>query len=179
MSTHTIYSDFSSFRYTHLCAYMYIECFPGGSVVKNLLANAGDTGLIPGSRRSSGKGNGNLLQYSCLGNSMDRGAWRVIVYGVTKEFSSVHFSRSVVSASLQPHESKHTRPPCPSPTPRVHRLRSIKSVMPSSHLILCRPLLLLPPISPSIRVFSHESTLCMRWPKYWSFSFSMVKSILL
>ena len=44
MSTHTIYSDFSSFRYTHLCAYMYIECFPGGSVVKNLLANAGDTG---------------------------------------------------------------------------------------------------------------------------------------
>ena len=49
---------------------------------------------------------------------------------------------------------------------------SIKSVMPSSHLILCRPLLLLPPIPPSIRVFSNESTLHMRWPKYWSFSFS-------
>jgi len=49
---------------------------------------------------------------------------------------------------------------------------SIKSVMPSSHLILCRPLLLLPLIPPSIRVFSNESTLCMRWPKYWSFSFS-------
>ena len=64
---------------------MYIECFPGGSVVKNLLANAGDTGLIPGSRRSSGKGNGNLLQYSCLGNSMDRGAWWAMVYGVAKE----------------------------------------------------------------------------------------------
>ena len=45
--------------------------------------------------------------------------------------------------------------------------------MPSSHLILCRPLLLLPPISPSIRVFSNESTLCMKWPKYWSFSFSI------
>ena len=53
---------------------------------------------------------------------------------------------------------------------------SIKSVMPSSHLILCRPLLLLPPIPRSIRVFSNESTLCMRWPKYWSFSFSVSPS---
>ena len=52
------------------------------------------------------------------------------------------------------------------------RLTSIESVMPSSHLILCHPLLLLPPIPPSIRVFSNESTLCMRWPKFWSFSFS-------
>ena len=53
------------------------------------------------------------------------------------------------------------------------RLTSIESVMPSSHLILCLPLLLLPPIPPSIRVFSKESTLHMRWPKYWSFSFSI------
>ena len=53
---------------------------------------------------------------------------------------------------------------------------SIESVMPSSHLILCRPLLLLPPIPPSIRVFSNESTLHMRWPKYWSFSFSITPS---
>ena len=52
------------------------------------------------------------------------------------------------------------------------KLISIESVMPSGHLILCRPLLLLPPIPPRIRVFSNESTLCMRWPKYWSFSFS-------
>ena len=52
----------------------------------------------------------------------------------------------------------------------------IESVMPSSHLILCRPLLLLPPIPPSIRVFSNESALCMRWPKYWSFSFSISPS---
>ena len=51
---------------------------------------------------------------------------------------------------------------------------SIKSVMPSSHLIICCPLLLLPPIPPSIRVFSNESTLRMRWPKYWSFSFSII-----
>ena len=56
------------------------------------------------------------------------------------------------------------------------RLTSIESVLPSSHLILCRPLLLLPPIPPSIRVFSNESTLCMRWPKYWSFSFSISPS---
>ena len=56
------------------------------------------------------------------------------------------------------------------------KLMSIESVMPSSHLILCRPLLLLPPIPPSIRVFSNESTLCMRWPKYWSFSFSISPS---
>ena len=53
---------------------------------------------------------------------------------------------------------------------------SIESVMPSSHLILCHPLLLLPPIPPSIRVFSNESTLCMRWPKYWNFSFSISPS---
>ena len=56
------------------------------------------------------------------------------------------------------------------------RLTPIESVMPSSHLILCRPLLLLPPIPPSIRVFANESTLCMRWPKYWSFSFSIIPS---
>ena len=56
------------------------------------------------------------------------------------------------------------------------RLMSIESVMPSSHLILCRPLLLLSPIPPSIRVFSNESTLCMRRPKYWSFSFSISPS---
>ena len=56
------------------------------------------------------------------------------------------------------------------------RLTSIESVMPSSHLILCRPLLLLPPVPPSIRVFSNESTLRMRWPKYWSFSFSIIPS---
>ena len=53
------------------------------------------------------------------------------------------------------------------------KLMFIESVMPSNHLILCRPLILLPPIPPSIRVFSNESTLGMRWPKYWSFSFSI------
>ena len=56
------------------------------------------------------------------------------------------------------------------------KLTSIKSGMPSSYLILCCPLLLLPPISPSIRVFSNESTLRIRWPKYWTFSFSIIPS---
>ena len=56
------------------------------------------------------------------------------------------------------------------------KLTSIESVIPYSHLILCHPLFFLPPIPPSIRVFSNESTLCMRWPKYWSFSFSIIPS---
>ena len=56
------------------------------------------------------------------------------------------------------------------------KLMSIKSVIPSNHLILCPPLLLLPPIPSSIRVFSNESALCIRWPKYWSFSFSISPS---
>ena len=91
-------------------------------------------------------------------------------------FSSIQFSCSVVSNCLRPHESQHARPPCPSPTPGVHSVTSIESVMPSSHFILCRPLLLLPLIPPRIRVFSNELTLRMRWPKYWSFSFSIIPS---
>ena len=91
---------------------------------------------------------------------------------------SVQFSRSVMSDSLWPHELQHARPPGPSPTPRVHELKlmSIESVMPSSHLILYGPLLLMPPIPSSIRIFSNESTLCVRWPKYCSFSFSIILS---
>ena len=89
---------------------------------------------------------------------------------------SLQFSCSVMSDSLRPHESQHARPPCPSPAPGVHSNSSIESVMASSHLFLCRPLLLLPPIPPSIRVFSNESTLHIRWPEYWSFSFSISPS---
>ena len=90
-------------------------------------------------------------------------------------FSPVQFSRSVVSDSLWPDGLQHARPLCPSPTPGVcSELMSIESVMPSNHLILCRLLLLLPSIFPSIRVFANESVLCIRWPKYWSFSLSPV-----
>ena len=95
------------------------------------------------------------------------------------EFSSVQFSHSVLSNSLRHHELQHARPPCPSPTPGVHSLDAlmcIKSVMPSRHITLCRPLLLLPPIPSSIRVFSNESALHIGWPKYWSFSFSISPS---
>ena len=79
-----------------------------------------------------------------------------------------------MSDSLRPHESQHARPPCPSQIPSL-KLMPFESMMPSSHLI-CRHLLLLPPIPPSIRVFSSESTLRMRWPKEWSFSFSISPS---
>ena len=80
-----------------------------------------------------------------------------------------------MSNSLRPHEPQHTRPPCPSPTPGVYPnpSMSIELVMPSNLLILCCPLLLLPSVIPSIRVFSNESALCIRWPKYWSFSFNI------
>ena len=93
---------------------------------------------------------------------------------------SVQFSHSVVSDSLRPHELQHAISLSISLSITNSRsslkLTSIESVMPSSHLILCCPLLLLPPIPPSIKVSSNESTLCMRWPKYWSFSFSISPS---
>ena len=91
-------------------------------------------------------------------------------------FSSVQFSRLVVSDSLQPHESACQASLSITNSRSLSKLMSIESVMPSNHLILCRPLLLLPPIPPSIRVFSNESTLRKRWPKYWSFSFSISPS---
>ena len=138
--------------------------FPGGSVVNNLLANAGDAGLILGSGRSPGGGHGNPLQYSCLANSHGQrslvgySSWGCKELDMTKwlrtaqhsswegtlgtgettkstfhflvetyrpwvfmsQFSSVQFSRSVMSDSLQPHELQYARPPCPSPTPGVH-----------------------------------------------------------
>ena len=89
----------------------------------------------------------------------------------------IQFSRSVVSDNLRPHEPQHTRPPCPSPTAGVYPNpcplswwchRTISSSVP--------PLFLLPSIFPSIRVFSNESALRIRWPKYWSFSFNISPS---
>ena len=87
---------------------------------------------------------------------------------------SVQFSCSIMSDSLW--ITAHQASLSITNSRSSLRLMSIKSVMPSSHLMLCRPLLLLPPIPPSIRVFSNESTLHMRWPKYWSFTFKISPS---
>ena len=86
-------------------------------------------------------------------------------------FSLVQFSRSVESDCLQPHGLQHASLPCPTNSRSLLRLMSTESVMPSKHLIFCCPLLLLPLVFSSIRVFSNELALHMRWPKYWSFSF--------
>ena len=89
---------------------------------------------------------------------------------------SVQLSHSVVSNSLQPHGLQHANFPVRHQLLELLKLMSIKSVMPSSHLILCRPLLLLPSIFPSIRVFSNESVLRIRWPEYSSFNFNVSPS---
>ena len=93
-------------------------------------------------------------------------------------FLQLLFSHEVMSDSLQPHGLQCTRLPCPSPTnsQSLLTLMSIKLVMPSNCLILCHPLLLLPSIFPSIRVFSNESALLIRWPKDWNFRFSISPS---
>ena len=89
----------------------------------------------------------------------------------------VPFSHSVMSDSLQPHESQHGQASLSIINSwSLPRLTSIESVMPSCHLILCRPLLLLPSIFPSTRVFSNGSVFLIRWPKYWSFSFNISPS---
>ena len=92
------------------------------------------------------------------------------------KFSSGQFRHSVVSNSLRPHEMQHTRSLSITNSWSLPKLMSIESVMPSSHLILCPHLLLLPSIFPSNRVFSNESALRMRWPKYWSFTVNISPS---
>ena len=81
-----------------------------------------------------------------------------------------------MSETLWPHSTAHQASLSITNSQRLLKLMPIESVMSSSHLILCRPLLLLPPVTPSIRVFSNESTLHIRWPKYWSSSFSVSPS---
>ena len=200
--------------------------FPVGSVVKNPSTNAGDTSSRPGSGRSLREGDGNLPQYSCLKNPMDRGVRQAIVRGVTKDSdmnewlnnsnwqmdgSSIvcknsgpesvlktpytwigleyTWNQEVSSVPLSLVQSLNHVQLFATPWIAARqtslsitnsrsspKLMSMESVMPSSHLILCCPLLLLPPTPPSIRLFSNESTLVMRWPEYWSFIFSIIPS---
>ena len=96
--------------------------------------------------------------------------------GFANVFSSVQYSRSAVSDSVIPWTAACQVSLSITNSQSLFKLMSIKSVMPSNHLILCCPLLLLPLILPSIRVFSSKSVLHIRWPKYWNFSFSISPS---
>ena len=116
---------------------------------------------------------------------MDRGIWQTTVHGVTKSWTQMSVkTHTFSSVQLLSHVPLFVTPWITACQASLSitisrsslRLRSIESVMPSSHLILCHPLLLLPTIPPSIRVFSNESGLHMRWPEYWSFSFSIIPS---
>ena len=128
--------------------------------------------------RSPGEGKGYLLEYSCLENFMN-----CIVHGVTKSWtrlSDFHFQQfsSVTQLCLfvTSRTAAHQASLSITNSRSFLKLMSIKLVMPSNHLTLCHPLLLSPSVFPSIRVFSNESVLRIRWPKYWSFSFSISPS---
>ena len=116
-------------------------------MLKNLPANAGNVSSILGSGRSHGT-----------------------------QFSSGQFSPSVLSDSATSWTAAHQASLSITNSQRLFKLMSIESVMPSNHLIPCRPLLLQPSIFPGIRVFSNESVLHIRWPNYWSFSFTISPS---
>ena len=122
---------------------------------------------IPGSVRSPGEENGYPLQYCGLENSMNRGAWQATV-----QFSSVQ-SLSHVQLFVTPRTAARQASLSITNSQSLLKLMSIELVMPSNHLILCCPLLFPPSIFPSIRVFSNESFLHIRWPKYQNFSFSI------
>ena len=134
-----------------------------------------------------GEGNGNPLQCSSLENPRDGGAWWAAVYGVAQSRTRLQWlSSSSSSSSVQSlmHVRLFATPWIAARQASLSitssrsspKLTCIESVMPSSILILCHLLLLLPPIPPRVRVFSNESTLRMRWPKYWSFSLSISPS---
>ena len=135
--------------------------FPGSTVIKNFPANAREGSLTLGLGRSPGVGNDNPLHYSCLENSIDRGA-------------SVQFSSVSQSCLTLCNHGQHARPPCPSPNPRVYSNSWVSDTIQPSHpwSSPSPP----PSIFHSSRVFSNESALHIRWPKSWSFSFSISPS---
>ena len=129
-----------------------------------------------------------LLYYQCISNLQVY--WlelneceiiikgKVLAFAVTTSFSSVQFSSITQSCPTLCDPMNHSMPGLPihHQLPESTQTHSTQSVMPSNHLILCHPLLLLSPIPPSIRVFSNESALHIRWPMYWSFSFNISPS---
>ena len=158
--------------------------FPRGSAVKNSRAmqkiqEIQHTGPIPGSETSPGRGNGNPIQYSCLKNSIDRRSWWATVHRATKSqtglkqlsrhcntiLSSVQ-SLSCVQLFVTPWTVARQASLSITNSQSLLKLTSIKSVMPSNHLILCHPFSTCLQSFPSIRVFSNESVLCIRWLKY-------------
>ena len=205
----------------------YYHSFPCGSDNEEYACKTLDSGLIPETGRSPGEGNGNPLQYSCLENSMDRGAWWAAIHEVTNSWIQLSNFTSILSRVIWQMKLSFTNLPRVNQTVRIQiqicftlktcfyyisylsvtsvqllshvqhlaipwtaahqaslsitssqslqKLMSTESVMPSNHLILCRPLLL-PSIFPSTRMFSNESALHIRWPKYWSFSFNISPS---
>ena len=171
--------------------------FPGGSHGKESACNGGDPGSIPGLGRSPREGNGNPLQYSCLENSIDREDWWaksmdsqrvshnwttnththrsntastncifVAAIHCSVQFSSVQLL-SLVRLFATPWTKAGQASLSITNSRSLLKLMSIESVMPSNHLILCHSLLLPPSIFPSIRVFSNEPVLPIRWPKNW------------
>ena len=177
---------------------------PGGSDSKESACSEGDPGSITGSGRCPGEGSGDPLQCSCLEKPMDRGAWWGYSPWSHKELDAPEWLTLSLSCDHWYTGGEERQIPCPlwlwqfssvaqsCPTvtlwTEAHqaslsiinsrsllRLMSVESVMPSKHLILCRPLLL-PSIFPSIRVFSNESALRIRWPMCWSFSFNISPS---
>ena len=151
--------------YCSLLNHSPVVGFPCGSTGKESFCNAGDLGLIPGLGRAAGEGKDYPLQYSGLENSMDCVVQfsSVQLLGHVRLFVTQWTAARQASLSITKSQS-------------LLKLMSIESVMPSNHLILCHPLLFLPSIFPSIRVFSNESALCIRWTKYWSFSFNISPS---
>ena len=154
--------------------WIVIQGFLGGSAVRNSPENAGDRGLIPGSGRSPREGNGNPIQFSCLGNLMDRRAWQAIEHGVAKR-DSVQFSSAVQSCPTLCNSMDHSMPGLPVhhqllTLTQTHIYCVSDAIQPSHPLLFPSP-----PASifPSIRVFSNESVLHIRWPEYCSFSFNI------
>ena len=124
--------------------------------------------MIKEEKKKKNKGYGKVTGIVII---MTRKLFKVFI----NRISSVQFSCSVMSDSLWPHGLQHARSPCPSPTPGVYSNSCPLSQWchPTIYLIICHPLLLLPSVFPSIRVFSYESVRCIRRPKYWSFSFNI------